>query len=155
MKLDELLAIAVVAGALFWPQLREHLPLPGSGPAPQPGPAVVVPNPADQGIVDPVKQAVSASPQRAKFANYFAVWSKVIEQNPERFSTVSAMNAHNATAAKVFIDAEPGGGNDTLGPAIVVAIHRLLGGDASGVQDRTITKDEALRVTRALEWACR
>ena len=152
MKSNELLAIVAAIGLLFGQQIIDAVK--GVKPAPA-APTVSVPSATDQEIVSPVKTAAAASTQRDKFANYFAVWSKIIEQNPSSFATVSAINTHNTTASKAFIEAEPGGGVDALGPAIAVAMQRLLGGDAAGVQDRPITKDEALRVTRALEWACR
>jgi hypothetical protein len=153
VKQHELVAVVLAIGLLFGEQIVDAV----KGKLPSPAPVVVpvTPSPTDQEIVGPVKLAAAASTQRDKFANYFAVWSKIIEQNPGQFATVSAMNTHNAKASKAFIDAEPGGGVDELGPAIAVAMQRLLGGDAAGVQDRPITKDEALRVTRALEWACR
>lgn len=148
MKPATLLAIALVAAGVFWPQLKTKLPDFVPGIIQPDTPATPTPDGAAQAAVQPVKAALAGKPERAKFRNYFATLAKAIELQPEAFRTVGAIEEHQRLAAKLFIQQAPGG-VDGLSPAIAQALTALL-----GVDDKAIEPAAAIRAVRALEWAC-
>lgn len=147
MKASDLVAIAVIAAGLFWPQLKERLPLTLPGPAPAPSPNVVVPDAAAQAAVVPVQSLLKGHPARAAYAAYFAEFGDLIQKRPADFKTVGDIIKQHEIASDLFFDLDP---NlvPGLSAAVDGAIKAMLGDD-----DKAIDQAAALRAVRAIQWA--
>lgn len=149
MKGANLAAIALLAAALFWPQLKAHLPLERVWPRPTPAvPAVPAPDAEALKAVANVQGALKENPLRGKFAAYFRTFATVIEQHPDDFRTVGQLIAQHRVASSAFIKLEPGGVAQ-LNVHVDAAIKAMLGDE-----DKSIDQAAALRAVRALAWAC-
>lgn len=148
MKASDLVAIAVIAAGLFWPQLKEKLPFPIPGPAPAPSPNVVVPDAAAQAAVAPVQTLLKGHPSRAVFAAYFDEFGDLIQKRPAEFKTVGDLVKQHEIASDLFFDLDPNLVPGLSG-AVEAAMKSLL-----GEEDKAISTDQALRAVRALQWSC-
>lgn len=147
MKASDLVAIAVIAAGLFWPQLKEKLPFPVPGPAPAPSPNVVVPDAAAQAAVAPVQTLLKGHPSRAVFAAYFAEFGDLIQKRPADFKTVGDLVKQHEIASDLFFDLDP-----NLVPGLSGAVETSLKA-LLGEEDKAVDQASALRATRALQWA--
>lgn len=147
MKASDLVAIAVIAAGLFWPQLKEKLPFPIPGPAPAPSPNVVVPDAAAQAAVAPVQAVLKTHPNRAVYAAYFAEFGDLIQKRPAEFKTCGDLVKQHEIASDLFFDLDPNV-VPGLSAAVDGAIKALLGDD-----DKAIDQAAALRAVRSLQWA--
>lgn len=146
MKASDLVAIAVIAAGLFWPQLKEKLPFPVPGPVP--GPVVVVPDADAQKAVAQVQTLLKAAPNRAEWAAYFADFADVIQKRPAEFKTVGDVIKQHELANDLLFDMDPVVPVTGLAVAMDGAIKALLGDD-----DKAVDQAAALRAVRALQWA--
>lgn len=142
------IAIGLIAAALFWPQLEGLLGKVPGGARPN-TPVVAPPDAAAQEAVAPVKQLLEKQPSRAAYRAYFRDFSEVIEKRPQAFATVGDVIAQHTEASKLFFDVDQQPPVDGLAKAIDGAIKGLLGNE-----DKAITPADATRLTRALEWSC-
>lgn len=145
MKFDELLAIAVVAGALFWPQIRERLPV---NPQPPVGPAVVVPDADAQRIVAPVVAAAKGNPNALRYAAYWSDMADLVRLKPNAFKTTADFKKLHGDATTLFIDLE-GGQAGGMKASTEAAIFEFFGNDQAQLNAATAT-----RCFNALSWAC-
>lgn len=147
MKTDDWLLAAVVIGALLWPQWKGLLPdkiVPGPAPAP-----VVAPSAEFQAAVAPVKTVLAGKPEaQRKFGTYFRLLGVAMQQAPEAFRTVGALNQHQMQAGAIYTKQIPGG-VPGLGEAVAQAYLTMLGDE-----DKALEPARAQQAVAALEWAC-
>lgn len=146
MKGNDLLAIIVVAGALFWPQLKGFIPG-GVTPGPAPAP-VAVPDAQAQAAVGPLTAAAKASPDANRYARYWHDMAALVRLKPGTFVTTGDFKRFHETSSKLFFDLAAGA-TTGLAPPTETAITALLGNDETKLDDA-----KAIRAFSALEWAC-
>lgn len=150
MNARKLLAVALIGGALFWPQLKAKLPelkLPWQ-PAPSPS-VVVAPSAEDQKAVEGVVAVARQSANAKKFAEYWADMAKLVELKPGVFPTTGAFQTFHKSSSALFIDIEPGEAAG-MAEATEAVIFAMLGAENAKLDDA-----KAKRCFLALSWACR
>jgi len=148
MKTDELIAIAVVVGALFWPQWKDKLPNIIPGPAPVVVPSVPTPSAEDQATVAPVAAVAKTNPASQRYAAYWADMAQLVKLRPGVFQTTGKFRDFHKESSKLFFDLEAGA-TTGLGPPTDAAILAMLGTDDTKLDDA-----KAIRCFNALQWAC-
>ncbi len=149
MKGTNLILIAVLLGALFWPQLRARLPLVNPAPAPTPVAPIDVPSANDQEAVKPVITALAGDAElKAKFGTYFTMLARAIAVSPEHFRTVGDLKDHQHVAGALYVKEIPGGAKG-FGEAVAAAYGTMLGDE-----NQAIDQASATRAAHALAWAC-
>lgn len=148
MSGNNLIAIGVILLGAFWPNVKDKLPWPVPGTAPQPGPVVAPPDVAAQQAVAQVQTLLKTASNRAEWAAYFADFADVIQKRPAEFKTVGDVIKQHELANDLLFDMDPVVPVAGLSVAMDGAIKALLGDD-----DKAVDQASALRAVRALQWA--
>lgn len=148
MKTDELIAIAVIVGALFWPQWKDKLPNIIPGPVPVVVPSVPTPDAEAQSIVADVVAVAKSHPDAKRYAAYWADMAQLVKLKPGVFPTTGKFRNDHKVSSALFFDLEAGA-TTGLGPPTDAAILALLGTDDTKLDDA-----KAIRCFNALQWAC-
>lgn len=149
MKSDELIALAVVIGALTFPQWKDKIPggiLPGPT-VPVNVPSVPTPDAEAQKAVEAVVAAAKASPASQRYAAYWADMAQLVKLKPGVFPTTGKFRDFHKESSKLFFDLEAGA-TTGLGPPTDAAIMSMLGADDTKLDDA-----KAVRCFNALQWA--
>lgn len=148
MKSNELIAIIVVVGALFYPQWKDKIPggiLPG--PAPVNVPSVPTPDADAQKAVAEVAAIAKSHPNAIRYAEYWADMAQLVKLKPGVFSTTGKFRDFHKQSSVLFTDIDAGAPTGIAKPTDA-AIMALLGADDTKLDDA-----KAVRCFNALQWA--